>query len=238
MNKEKQLSIIIQKGMNPPSHYWINTTIVKRTLLLLSFLFILTSTVSIGLSLFYTGDYFSFLSSKKTLETKLATLELQIKEDKQLWDKKRLELENFALIKVASNGQGIQLIQTLPNSVNRTKDLMVEVDNLKMTSTKSKINIEFHLSNQSNQNRISGRMFTLLRVHNSILTYPTPKEPQVTKFNEGEFFSIARFRESKLYFENLNFSSEQINQGVLTVLIYSLESDLLLQKSFELKDYL
>ena len=71
-----------------------------------------------------------------------------------------------------------------------------------------------------------------------MLTYPTPEGTQITKFNEGEFFSIARFRESKLFFENLNFTPEQLSEGVLTVLIYSLESHLLLKKTFELKDYL
>ena len=238
MSKENQLSIIIQKGSNPPSHYWVSPTLVKRTLLLMSFLFVITSTVSIGLSLFYAGDYFTFLSSKKNLETKLATLELQMQEDKQNWEKKRTELENFALIKTVDNNKSMQLIQTLPNSLDNEKEMLVEVDNLKITIDKSKLNINFHLSNQSDQNRISGRMFTLLRTKNSIHIYPTPKSPQITKFNEGEFFSISRFRESKLTFNDLNFPKEHLESGIITIVIYSLQSDLLLKKSFQLKDYL
>ena len=73
------ISVILQKGEQPPRHYWLYPKTLKKVLISFSFIFALVSSLAVGLSLFYLGDYFTFLSQKETLEKKITSLELNLK---------------------------------------------------------------------------------------------------------------------------------------------------------------
>lgn len=237
-DNSKTFSIILQKGANPPKHYWLYPKTIKNILLSFSFIFIVVSSVAIGLSLFYLGDYFTFLSTKKTLDNKILSLELEIKDERANWESERRKLENIALEKTSKGLSGLQLIKTLPKAKDITKDLMVEVDNMKVSLNPNDLEFHFHLSNQSTKNRISGRLFTIFNYQNKVLIYPSPKDLESIKFNEGEFFSIARFRRSLIPFKNENIIADKLDSSTLKVIIFSLEGDLIFEKSYKVKEIL
>ena len=232
------ISVIVQKGQQPPRHYWFYPKTLKKLLISFSFIFTLVSSIAIGLSLFYVGDYFTFLSTKQTLQQKISSLELDLKDKQNKWSLEREKLENLALSKSDSGIENLQLIKTLPGSKDLTKEALVEVDNISLELENKNIEIKFHLSNQADQNRISGRLFTILKYDNRIHFYPTPKDLQNIKFNEGEFFSIARFRKSLIPFKGLRVNQEDIENASLNIIIFSLKGDLIFEKHILVKEIL
>jgi hypothetical protein len=237
-NKSNSISIILQKGSMPPRHYWFYPNTIKKILLSLSFVFTLVSSVAVGLSLFYAGDYFSFLSTKETLDNKISTLELEIKDQQMKWDLERKELEDIALDKSSRGLGNLQLIKTLPGKTDLTEKTFVEVDNIKLTKSNKNLEVKFHLSNQSEESRISGRLFTIFKHSNNLRIYPAPKNLNNIKFNEGEFFSIARFRKSLIPFKEINLNKTQLSESAVNIIIFSLEGDLIFDKHILVKDIL
>ena len=189
-NKTNSISVIVQKGIQPPRHYWFYPKTLRKILISFSLIFALISSIAIGLSLFYLGDYLTFLSAKDSLETKISNLELEIKDQKNQWTSERERLENLALKKSYKGLGSLQLFRTLPGSRDLTGEVLVEVDNIKLNSNNEALEVKFHLSNQSEQNRISGRLFTTLKLDNKFIIYPSPKTLENIKFNEGEFFQL------------------------------------------------
>jgi len=235
-NNSNSISVIVQKGQRPPRHYWFSPKTLRKILVSFSFIFTLISSVAIGLSLFYLGDYFTFLSSKEALETKISNLELEIKDQNYRWDSEREKLENLALKKSDAGLGSLQLIKTLPDSKDLTSETLVEVDNIKLNVINNSLELKFHLSNQSEQSRISGRLFTMLKFNNKFIFYPSPKSIESIKFNEGEFFSIARFRKSLIPFSNVSLTKENIETALLNIVIFSLKGDLIFEKHLSVKD--
>ena len=105
-----------------------------------------------------------------------------------------------------------------------------------LTSNDKTLEVKFHLSNQSEQNRISGRLFTTLKFDDKFIIYPKPNNLESIKFNEGEFFSIARFRKSLITFKNVSLTKENIDTALLDIVIFSLQGDLIFQKHLSIKD--
>lgn len=237
-SNSKSISVIVQKDNQPPRHYWFYPGTLKKVLISFSFIFTLVSSIAIGLSLFYVGDYFTFLSTKETLEKKISNLELRLSDQKNSWSIERERLENLALSKPGNGMSNLQLIKTLPMAKDLSSQSLVEVDNVKVEIDDKKIEVNFHLSNQSEQSRISGRLFTIFKNGNKQLIYPLPKDIQNIKFNEGEFFSIARFRKSKIPFNGISINDEILKSASLNVIIFSLEGDLLFEKHLAIKEVL
>ena len=100
---------------------------------------------------------------------------MEIKDERANWESERRKLENIALEKTSKGLSGTQLIKTLPKAKDITKDLMVEVDNMKVSLNPNDLKFHFHLSNQSTKNRISRSLFTIFNYQNKVLIYPSPK---------------------------------------------------------------
>ena len=160
---------------------------------------------------------------------------MELNQKSAVWKKEKEKLEELILQRSGANLAKLQLIKTLPDKKDLTSELKLAIDNLKVKKANdNKISISFHLSNQSNLERITGRLFALVESKDKMQIYPTPKSFSDTKYNEGEFFSIARFRKTNLTFDTSEAS--KIADHKLTIIIFSREGNLLLKQPFELKE--
>ena len=231
MNNNNLISIILQKGKSPPIHYWLQAKTVRNLLLAFSMLFVITSSLTIGFSLYYGSEQLSFLSKKKNLSNKISLLELELNQKELSWKNEREKLEQQVMESTGANLSKLQLIKTLPDKKDLTHELKLAIDNLNFTKQENnKLEISFHLSNQSTLERISGRLFAILEHKEKIQIYPTPHTFSNIKYNEGEFFSIARFRKTQLTFNTLE--EGHISDYRLSIIIFSREGNLLLKQLF------
>ncbi|MAW07896.1 MAG: hypothetical protein CME61_06385 [Halobacteriovoraceae bacterium] len=233
MNKSKSsISVIVQNGLKPPRHYWLSKGIIRKIGLSFGLLFIVFSSASIGLGLYYFTDKLSFLSEKNQFKNRISELEVEISSLKDKWDEERIKLQTIALESQVENFPDFQLIKTIKGQKDLRNSLITEIDELKVSKKENNLEVSFNLTNQSNQNRISGYLFVIYTNGPYSQYYPKIKDSNDIKFFNGEFFSIARFRVTKIKYAALSEEDPTFKE-MLKIVIFSRSGELLYLKNFD-----
>ena len=117
----------------------------------------------------------------------------------------QLELEKASLGGKNSASSPLQLIAPTTGAVHPSP---IAIEGLSATQEKNKISLSFKLKNAlSTQEKASGYILALLRTKDSIRSYPEgilrPKGKVILPYNKGKYFSIVRFVDMQIHFENI-----------------------------------
>ncbi len=113
-----------------------------------------------------------------------------------------------------------------------TSQKILNVENISVSRANDRVNFDFNIvNNQSENSKISGFIFVLMKSGSQLYLYPEREflfDNALSTFNQGETFTISRFRKVDGYFKDTNFQS---NQGYFKIFIFNRTGDLIHKQS-------
>jgi len=213
-----------------PRYYEIKSTFAKFLLILLPSLTIL----SILVSCFF---FFYLKSLKSSLAKQEPKIISQLREEsfqkneiinnlKRTQQELQQKLESPVNLQLTS----LNLFKPVTGRADLTKNSVLSISNTQVKIKNQKLYFTFDLVNTTQNNkRLSGYLFVIYRNNRTLQFYPDKsfsKNAMDLAFNNGEFFSTARFRATETVF---SMPKEIITnlKGQFRILIFSKSGDLL-----------
>lgn len=230
-NPSKDLTFIVYNAPKAPRYIKVKKSILKSLFILIPLMVIM----SIALSQFYA---FVFKMENNSLKSNIPVEIQKLKKEKAKISKELafLQKNNKELInkisKGSSSGSTISSMNLLITPIG-VKDLrsqsIVSIENLKTSSTKNEVKIDFLLMNQSSK-KVRGFISIMQIQDNLIQFYPkvslkADKDYRI-EYTQGESFGISNSRETTAIFKR--FSNSSITYKIF---IFSNAGDLLAYKT-------
>lgn len=201
-SNEKKLSFILYQEEKAPQIFEIKKNILKFLLIafpILAFLFLLT--IVTGTLYFRKIKTFAEKQESQTLRDLKVKNALFLTKEKNYTN----EIKNLQnkLARPSTSGLGtLSLFKTTNGQIDQTKKSPIILEAIKTRKVGKKVQVTFNMKNKNeNGSKISGYLFILTKVGNSIKSYPTDSITNMDfqiPFNKGESFGFSRFRPVKV----------------------------------------
>lgn len=228
------LTLLIYEDQRPAKCFEIKKGQVKFLSLVIP-LIVLSSVLSV----LFIFAYIKNLSTRKTLNgPSFATLQLLQEENGRLvaTQKELKELNNTLMGKIQGTADTTNLMPLFRPTMgyeDLTGESPLALRNLKTQVMEKSLSLTFDIVNiHPEQNKVSGFVFAMMKDSDQLTFFPSLKmdlkEAYLTSFDQGESFTVTRFRPVEASFPKPSKSPNQIS---FKIFIFSKTGDLLFQKS-------
>ena len=224
------------KDDQSPKHFNVDQKKIKFLLLATPSLLLISFVVISGFIFYFSKIKLQLISEKPKIianfENKITVYENRINELTQ----QNTELKKRLIFAKDVPLKSLEIIKTISGAQDKQRDQLVEVDQLQATLTpKDKLKIDFKLTNQSKNSRVTGYFHLYLSDHDSIHFFPNGKgNMSELSYDQGEYFSTARFRPVSITFDQIKRNLRPKQK--LSINIFTLNGDLLYSKTVQLKE--
>ena len=134
--------------------------------------------------------------------------------------------------RLPANARATNLLSIIAPSAGRknaTGDEVIDIEQFRTRRNSQETHISFNIVNELTNRRSSGFIFVILKANNTYTLWPqTNNEENLQyKFNEGEYFSTARFRPVEASFAPLAEDAK----ALFHIIIFSATGDIIYEKT-------
>jgi len=236
-NKEKNnYSIILMKDNQSPKHFNVNKKQIKLVLIAAPSLLLISLMIISFFVIYFSNIKMNLVSEKTKLTTSFEVKIEQMQQQLEKIDSQNIELKEKLIFSNNTPLKTLEIIKTISGASDLRSEQLVEVDQLKASmNNNKKLNITFKLSNQSKKTRMTGFFHLALSDKYSTSFYPGSKTNSSNlRFDEGEYFSTARFRPVSIHFEKFARSIHPTYK--LTINIFAINGDLIYSNTVNLQE--
>ncbi|MBD67032.1 MAG: hypothetical protein CME62_17655 [Halobacteriovoraceae bacterium] len=210
-NPSKDLTFIVYNAPSPPRYIKVKKSIIKSLFILIPFMVILSITLSYTYSFIYKLENNSLRSNIPIEIQKLQKENTELSQNLQYLKKNNEEL----ISKLSKGGTSESSISsmnlfTMPIGIEDLRGkALINIDDIKITTTPKEIKLHFNMENQSNE-KLQGYISVVQFQENLIQFYPVNELSQKDykiEYTQGESFGFSRFRPTTATFNRYSNSS-------------------------------